>query len=157
MCAGIAVERRAIPDELVEKYSLKDRIVTRSEGSEPELQFHFRAKVPLLPVRIGNQFDIVLWGNRDDKASRLPHTGWCRTESIEAGKWKYLHPVEVEIPCSYGLEKGVWFQITEGMKGILVKDEKGVPHVYMLTQPASHYYEVMTRHERMPVFIGKGI
>lgn len=157
MCAGIAVERRAIPSHLVERYQLQDRVTTRGEGSPEEIQFHFRAKVPLLPVQIGNQFDICLWGNRDDKKSRLPHTGWCRIESLQEGKWKYLKPIEIEIPCSYGLEKGVWFQITEGMKGILVKDEEDRPHVYMLTQPASHYYEVMTRHERMPIFIGRGI
>ncbi|HVW66722.1 MAG TPA: hypothetical protein VHA78_03230 [Candidatus Peribacteraceae bacterium] len=156
MCAGLAVERRAIPDELVEKYHLHDRLVTRGDGP-PEIQFHFRAKVPLLPVQHANQFDIFLWGNRDDKKSKLPRTGWCKIESLEAGKWKYLHPVEVEIPCSYGLEKGVWFQVQEGFKGIMVNDEKGIPHVYMLTQPASHYYEVMTRHDREPVFIGKSI
>jgi len=41
------------------------------------------------------------------------------------------------------------------MEGILVYDEQSKPHVYMLTQPASHYYQVMTRHERMPVLIGE--
>ena len=29
------------------------------------------------------------------------------------------------------------------------------PHVYMLTQPASHYYQIMTRHDRMPVLLGQ--
>jgi hypothetical protein len=38
------------------------------------------------------------------------------------------------------------------MRGILVQD-----HVYMLTEPASHYYEVMTRHDRMPVLIDQVI
>ena len=27
------------------------------------------------------------------------------------------------------------------------------PHVYMLTQPASHYYATMTKHEPMPILI----
>ncbi len=156
MCAGLAVERRNIPDHLVEKFHLEDRIVTHGDGRQ-EVHFLFRAKIPLLPYWNGNQLAIALWGNRDDKASKLPKTGWSRVESIEQGKWQHMRPEEVEIPCSYGLEKGVWFQISEGMKGILVKDEKDRPHVYMLTQPASHYYEVMTRHDRMPVFIGRGI
>src|SRR5438874_11646191 len=134
MCAGIAVERRAIPDALVEKYRLGDRLVTRKAGVEPEIHFLFRAPKALLPVWIGNQLEIVEWGNRDNKLSRLPKTGWCRTESLEKGVWQHLRPESVEIPACYGLEKGVWFQIAEGLRGILVRDEKTMPHVYMLTQ-----------------------
>jgi hypothetical protein len=29
--------------------------------------------------------------------------------------------------------------------------------VYMLTEPASHYYQIMTRNDRMPVLIGERI
>lgn len=61
----------------------------------------------------------------------------------------------MKISALFGLEQGVWFHIKEGMEAILVNDEKGKPHVYMLSQPASHYYQVMTRHERMPVFLGE--
>lgn len=156
MCAGLAVERRNIPDHLVQKYQLDKRLVTRGEGPQ-EVHFLFRAPTAILPYWNGNQLDICLWGNRDDKTSKLPRTGWCRMESVEDGKWQHLRPETVDIPCSFGLEKGVWFQINEGIKGMLVRDEKGQPHVYMLTQPASHYYNVMTRHDRMPVFIGQGI
>jgi hypothetical protein len=38
-----------------------------------------------------------------------------------------------------------------------VRDEQGRPHVYMLTEPASHYYNVMTKADRMPVLIGERI
>lgn len=157
MCAGLAVERRNIPDALVEKYKLGDRVVTRKEGIEPEVHFLFRAPKAILPVWYGNELTIMEWGNRDNKLSRLPKTGWARIESLQAGKWDYLHPQEVDIVASYGLEKGVWFQVAEGMKGILVQDEKGLPHVYMLTKPATHYYQVMTRHDREPLFIGRDI
>ena len=157
MCAGLAVERRAIPNALIERYNLHDRIVKRKEGADEEIHFLFRAKKALLPVWIGNELEILEWGNRDNKLSKLPHTGWARIESIEKGLWQHLRPEEVEIPAAFGLEKGVWFQINEGMKGILVRDEKKLPHVYMLTQQASHYYEVMTRHNREPVFIGESI
>ena len=61
----------------------------------------------------------------------------------------------MDIPAALGLEKGVWFLITEGIRGILVRDERDMPHVYMLTQPASHYYQIMTRHNRMPVLLGQ--
>ena len=66
-------------------------------------------------------------------------------------------PQSVEIPANFGLEKGIWFQVTEGMQGILVRDESRHEHVYMLTEPASHYFEVMTRHNRMPMLIGQTI
>jgi hypothetical protein len=63
----------------------------------------------------------------------------------------------VDIPATLGLDRGIWFQIKEGVRGILVRDETSRQHVYMLTEPASHYYNVMTRHNRMPVFIGEKI
>lgn len=56
-----------------------------------------------------------------------------------------------------GLDKDVWFQIKEGIKGILVRDEDGQTHVYMLTEKASHYYQVMTRSDPMAGLIGDRI
>jgi hypothetical protein len=38
-----------------------------------------------------------------------------------------------------------------------LRDEAGKPHVYVLTEAASHYYQVMTCQERMPVLIGERI
>lgn len=160
MCAGLAVERRAIPNELIKKYRLEDRIVKRQEGAEEEIHFLFyRSATPLIPVIYNNELTIMTWGNRKKKGNeiKLPETGWARIESVEQGKWQHLHPEEVVIPASFGLEKGVWFQIAEGMKGILVRDKQETPHVFMLTQSASHYYQVMTKHDREPVFIGHTI
>lgn len=154
MCAGLAIERRNFPDALLVRHKLMDRITSRGNGDQ-EVQFLFRQPTALIPAWHGNEPGVFLWGNRDDRASKLPRTGWCRIESVQEGKWSFLHPEEVEIPCSYGLEKGTWFKVPGGaMKGMLVRDERGVPHVYMLTQPASHYYQVMTRHDREPVFVG---
>jgi len=66
---------------------------------------------------------------------------------------KWLSPEKVIIPADFGLKKSVWFQVNEGMEGV-VRDEQERPHVYMLTQPAS---QTMTRHERMPLLVGKEI
>jgi hypothetical protein len=153
MCGGIAIARDGVPDFLAEQ--LQDRIFTRD--GVPEIRFQYRDKVPILPVWKSSEFLLMSWGNRDNKQSRLPRTGWAKLESVEAGKWANLKPELIEIPALFGLEKGIWFHIQEGMKGILVHDEQRSPHVYMLTQPASHYYQVMTRHERMPVFLGEQI
>jgi hypothetical protein len=63
----------------------------------------------------------------------------------------------VEIPASRGLDRGVWFQIRVGVKGLADRDEHGEPVVNVLVEPASHYYQVMTRSPWMPVLIGERI
>ncbi|MBN1395066.1 MAG: hypothetical protein JW959_08590 [Pirellulales bacterium] len=151
MCFGIAIPVSDLPEELVEQRS--DRVAARGPGELRELRFTFRDPRPELPLWHGNRLVIYPWGNRDGRV-RLPRTGWCRRESLEAGLWSHLRPEAVDIPAAFGLEKGVWFLIEEGIRGILVRDERGGPHAYMLTQPASHYYRIMTRHPRMPVFLG---
>jgi hypothetical protein len=51
----------------------------------------------------------------------------------------------------------VWFTIHQGIRGLLVPDEKRVAVVYMICEPASHYYRIMTRSDRMPIFIDQRI
>ena len=153
MCFGIALPIDALPEELVQRH--QQRLAVREPDASRELRFTFRDPQAELPAWHDNRLDILLWGNRDDRTSRLPRTGWCRQESLEAGRWARLRPEPVEIPAALGLEKGVWFLIPEGIRGILVRDERARPHVYMLTQPASHYYQIMTRHDRMPVLLGQ--
>jgi hypothetical protein len=158
MCRGISILRSRIRQELFEEYELARLVHRRSETTEEELWFDFadRSKTVLLPILYAGQLVIREWGNRGGKG-KLPKTGWCQQESLAAGKWRWLNPEPVEIPANFGLEKGIWFQVTEGMKGILVRDETRHEHVYMMTEAASHYYEVMTRHNRMPVLIGQTI
>jgi hypothetical protein len=68
-------------------------------------------------------------------------------------------PVEQEfVPETMGLDKGVWFCIREGIRGLLAHDESGQPHVYVLCEPSSHYHQIMTRGSRwMPALIGERI
>ena len=40
---------------------------------------------------------------------------------------------------------------------MLVPDERGIAVAYMICEPASHYYQVMTRSSRMPVLIEEKI
>jgi hypothetical protein len=156
MCEGISVSWRDLPASLIEKYGLQERVITRQDGAECEVRFLFRDPRPLIPAWADNQLGIYLWGNRD-RRSKLPITGWARLEDVEAGQWSWLRPEPVDIPACFGFDKGIWFQVREGIRGILVCDEAGKPHVYVLTEPASHYYQVMTRQERMPVLIGERI
>ena len=124
-------------------------MILREPGDSRELRFLYRDPRPELPAWHGNRLGIYPWGNRGRQSS-LPRTGWCRLETLEEGLWRELGPEPVDIPAALGLERGVWFLIAEGIRGVLVRDERGRPHVYMLTQPASHYYQIMTRNAACP-------
>jgi hypothetical protein len=154
MCKGISVLRARIRQELFEEYELAQRIVMR--GGQEELHFMYPDPIVQLPVLHDGQLVIYEWGNRSRKG-KLPPTGWCRLDSIEAGKWRWMEPEPVEIPANFGLEKGVWFHIEQGIRGVVVRDEQERAHVYMLTKDASHYYATMTKHDRMPVLIEQEI
>ena len=153
MCLGVTLPIDELPEALLQKQ--QHRIILRGPGVSREVRFLYRDPRPELPAWHDCQFSIYPWGNRLPSC-RLPPTGWCRREDLDAGLWQHLHPVAVEIPATLGLEKGVWFLVPEGgLRGVLVRDEHGQPHIYLLTQPASHYYQIMTRSPRMPVFLGR--
>ena len=61
------------------------------------------------------------------------------------------------MPATLGLDGKVWFAILQGVRGLLVKDETGLLRVFLLTEPASHYYKVMTRADWMPCLGGERI
>jgi hypothetical protein len=61
-------------------------------------------------------------------------------------------------PGDDGLDKGVWYCISRGIRGLVAHDERGMPRVYVVCELASHYYAIMTRGNRwMPVLIGERI
>jgi len=159
MCRAISILKNRINLELLEEYNLQSRIRQRSGDAEEEIVFDFadREHDPQLPIIHNGQMLVCEWGNRGGRTEKLPKTGWCRRESLEAGKWRWLSPQKVIIPAQFGLEKGIWFSITEGIEGIVVEDRAKHSHVYMLTQDASTYYQNMTKHERMPVLVGEQI
>ena len=159
MCRAISILKSRINQELFEEYNLRGRLHQRADATEAEIHFDFadRAHDPQLPVVHNGQMLIYEWGNRGGRLPKLPKTGWCREESLRAGKWRWLSPEQVVIPAQFGLEKGIWFSVTEGIQAIVVQDQAGRHHVYMLTIPASTYYRNMTRHDRMPVMVGEQI
>jgi hypothetical protein len=52
----------------------------------------------------------------------------------------------VDIPCCFLLDGTIWLQVREGVRGVLLHD-RDRPHVYVLLEPATHYYRTMTRSE----------
>jgi hypothetical protein len=79
-------------------------------------------------------------------------------DTVEGGGWGEYGVEPVVIPATMGLDKGLWFGISQGIRGLLVHDEQGTPHVYVVCEPSSHYYQVMARGSCwMPVLIGERI
>ena len=44
-----------------------------------------------------------------------------------------------------------------GVRGLMVEDERSVARVYVVCEPASHYYGVKVRRAWVPVLIGERI
>jgi hypothetical protein len=112
----------------------------------------------LLPVWHNGRLEVPRWGNRRGESSRLPCTAWTQTDTVEDGRWGECEVEPVVIPARMGLDKGVWFCISQGIRGLLVHDERGMPRVYVMCEPSSHYYRIMTRgSDWMQVLIGERI
>lgn len=157
MCAGIAMAWSELPTELIGRHGLARRVHERGPTGEKEVRFLFRDRDPRIPIWRDGRLQIVRWGNSRGQSRFLPRTGWTWQETVEQGGWLTAGAVSVEIPATLGLERGVWFRIREGIRGLVVPDERGFAVAYMICEPASHYYRVMTRSDRMPVLIGERI
>lgn len=101
---------------------------------------------PLLAIRAFGGNRLVPWGN-----SKLFH---CKKESLVSGKWRYLKPEPIEIIANRALTHGVWFQVKEGIRGVLINTPFG-EECYVMTEPATHYFKTMTGADRMPVLVGQ--
>jgi hypothetical protein len=156
MCTGIALSWSSVPRDIIGRHGL-DRRVHEQRGGEREIQFHFRDRVPRLPIWRDGRLQIVRWGNGRGQSRFLPRTGWTWLETVQQGGWRHCDPIPVDIPATLGYERGIWYAVRQGMRGLLVPDERGAAVVYMICEPASHYYRIMTGSTRMPVLIDEQI
>jgi hypothetical protein len=154
MCSGIALAYSELPLNLIERHGLDKQVHER--GGEREVRFLWRAD-RLLPVWHAGQLEVIRWGSRRNQTKVLPCTGWTWLTAVEEGCWNAWEGEEVLIPATMGHENGIWFKIRQGIRGILVQDERGKAVVYMVVEPASHYYQTMTKSTRMPVLVGERI
>jgi hypothetical protein len=156
MFAGVALAVSELPLELIDRHSLGRRVHDR--GGEREVQFLFADAERLLPVWRNGQLQVLRWGNRRGESRSLPCTAWTQLGTVENGGWGE-HGVEpVVIPATMGLDRGVWYRIRQGIRGLVVADERGCPRVYVICEPSSHYYQIMTRGSRwMPALIDERI
>jgi hypothetical protein len=155
MCDGIAVAKSEFSIELVERCGLAS--VLHDRGGEAEYRFLYRDRRPRLPVWRDGRIEIVRWGNGRGESRFLPRTGWTWLTTVEEGGWRNANAVPVDIPAAVILDKGVWIRVRQGIRGLVVPDERGVAVAYVVCEPAGHYYRVMTRNDRTPVLIGEKI
>jgi hypothetical protein len=156
MFAGVALALSEMPLELIERHGLRRRICDR--GGEREVQFLFADVERLLPVWRNGQLQVLRWGNRRGESPYLPCTAWTQLGTVASGGWGERLVEQVVIPTTMGLDKGVWYRIRQGIGGLVVQDERGCSRVYVICEPSSHYYQVMTRGSRwMPLLIDERI
>ena len=155
MLTAVALPYSALPLALIEWHGL-DRLA-HERGGEKELQFQFAAAIRILPVWHEGQLRVVRWGCRRGESRVLPPGGWTRLARVESGYWSQCGAEAVEVPAALGLDGGVWFAIRQAVRGVLVRDEGARERVYLVCEPASHYYRVMTRSDWMPVLLGERI
>jgi hypothetical protein len=151
MCYGIALAWSELPADVIDRHGLHRR--RHDRGGEWEVRFLFRDRNPRLPVWRDGRLQVVRWGNGRGQSRVLPRTGWTWHATILAGGWQGSGAIPVDIPATLGLDRGVWYRVRQGMRGLLVPDERGNAVCYMICEPATHYYRVMTRSDRMPVLI----
>jgi hypothetical protein len=156
MLSGTALALSELPVELIAQHALERRIYDR--GGEHEVQFLFADSERFLPVWRNGRLEVLRWGNRRGESQQLPCTAWTQIDTVENGGWGERGVEPVVIPATMGLDKGVWYRIRQGVRGLVVSDERGQPRVYVICEPSSHYYQVMTRGSRwMPMLIDERI
>jgi hypothetical protein len=152
MLGGVSVRDFAA---ILEGRTIRERQRTR-EG-RPEMHFLLTDCDRVLPVYLGGQTHILQWGTRRGQSPRLPCTAWAQLESLQTGKWTELEPADAVISASRALNNGIWFDVREGIRALVVRDEQGAQVAYPLVEPSSHYYQVMTGSEWMPCLVRQRI
>jgi hypothetical protein len=155
VCIGIALAGSEMPTELTGRPDLVRRLHLR--GERPEYRFLIDDRRPRLPVIRDGQLVFPRWGNTRGQSRHLPRAGWTWVETVESGGWRGVETRDVVVPATLALEGGVCYKVRVGMRALLVPDERGKAVAYLVCEPASHYYRIMTRSDRMPVLIGERI
>jgi hypothetical protein len=130
MLSGLALALRELPLEMIDRYGRSRRICDR--GGEREVQFLFADAERLLPGWRGGRREVLRWGNRRGESARLPCTAWTQADTVEKGGWRESGVERVVIPATMGLDKGVWYRVRQGIRGLLARDEDGRPLVLCL-------------------------
>jgi hypothetical protein len=134
MFQGISLSFHSLPDSILNTApDLDERTHRRNEKADPEVWFLLRDRMPLLPVWWEGQLRLVTWGRCRPK---LPGLWQCPRADLEAGKWSRWEPKAVQIPADFGRDSGVWFDIREGLEGVVIQEKPGRRRMYSLSRQA---------------------
>ena len=138
MCTGIAPAVSELPVELARKHRLSERVYSRA-GLD-EFRFLWLQTPTFLPVLWDGKLEILTWGCKV-RRSPLTYGGWVTEQEVTEGRWG--HPEGAVIQANFVHQKGTWFLITEGIRGLVIQS-RGGPVVYMLTKRL----ELLPEHDR---------
>ena len=146
-----------VPTEMIGRCGLARHLHHRG-GVRPEYRFFYRVRRPRIPVMRDGHLFFPRWGNGRGQSRYLPRTGWTWLESVREGHWRGTDAIRITIPASYAIDgRGVWYKVDVGIRGLLLPDERGNAVAYMICEPSTYYYRIMTGSSRMPVLIDQRI
>ena len=151
MFGGVALPLDCVPPALIAQHDLGIRVYNRC--GVDELHFIAREEPRLLPVLLDGVLRILPWGNRRGDSAKLPLTLWTSLATIEAGGWGDARIEEGVIPAALAFDNGIWYAVSVGVRGLVVPDEKGVRRAYVICEPASNAYAIMTKANWMPCLV----
>ncbi len=77
-------------------------------------------------------------------------------DSISSCKASFCSGAEEGIiPATLGFDNGYWCALPAPVRVVVGQCERGQLHAYVVCQPASNYYSVMTHAEWMPSLVGE--
>jgi hypothetical protein len=89
------------------------------------VRFYWLAEPRIVPVWHGGRLKLVPWGNRRGESRALPVTGWASQQKVEGGGWAEWRPEPVLVPATAAFEGGVWYQVRQGVCGLLATTSRG--------------------------------
>ncbi len=152
----MAIPWGELPTHLLARPEVRRRRYRRENGG-PEARFLAWEPDRFLPVLWQGRLGLLPWGARRGDRSGLPCTTLAMRDSLERGLWAPFAPEEAVVPAPFALDNGVWFHVERGMRAVVACGRDGRPAAFVLVEPASHYYRVMTRSRWMPCLVGQVI
>ena len=155
MFGGVALPLDSVPPALIAQHDLSIRVYNRC--GVDELHFLAREVSRLLPVLLNGVLRILTWGNRRGDSAKLPPPLWTSLNTIEVSGWGDARIEEAVIPATLAFDNGIWYTVSVGVRGLVVPDEKGVRRVYIICEPSSDAYAIMTKAKWMPCLVDQAI
>jgi hypothetical protein len=121
MVTGVSLAWSFVSTEL-KGHRLRRRVHHRD--GKREVWFFHDERNPRLPILRDGQLQFARWGNSRGRSRHLPRTGWTWRSTVESGYWSHVGGIPIDIPANFVYDRGVWVHVRQGVRGILVPDER---------------------------------